>query len=267
MPAALPTLFISHGAPDIALRESPAREFLSRLGFELSARYGIPKAILVASAHFGSGAPLLTADEKPATLHDFVGFDRALNHRSYDAPGAPALANRASALLNEAGFRAQPVTRRGFDHGAWSPLSLMFPRADIPISQISVQPGCDGRHHLEIGRALAPLRHERVLILGSGAATHNMRAVFHGGFLPDAPAPDWVEAFVEWLRQRCEAGESAEVADFAAQAPHARENHPTAEHFLPLPLAFGAAGPGAKGERLHTSGQFGVLKMDAYAFH
>jgi 4,5-DOPA dioxygenase extradiol len=265
--SALPTLFVSHGAPNLVLHASPARTFLEQFGEMLKAEYGAPKAILIATAHYETGVPMITADAKPSMIYDFGGFEPELYRWRYDAPGAPALAHRAAGLLGEAGFKAQPVNGRGLDHGAWVPLSLLYPEANIPVAQISVQPGRDGRHHLLMGRALEQLRHEGVLIVGSGSLTHNLQAYFRGGYAPDAEAPSWVVDFADWVREKCEAGDVDAIADYATLAPHVHENHPSPEHFLPLPVAFGAAGPDARGERVHSSSQNGVLTMDAYAFH
>lgn len=254
-----PALFISHGSPMIALEPGPARDFLLDLG----KRLGKPKAILVMSAHFEAREACLTSDARPAMIYDFGGFPRPLYEMRYDAPGSPELAARAGELLTDAGFKAWRVENRGFDHGTWVPLKLMYPDADIPVVQLSVEPMKDGAHHLALGRALAPLREEGVLIIGSGSLTHNLFAMSRGDRA--APPPGWVTDFVDWARARAEAGDVAALADWT-RAPFAKENHPTPEHYLPLPFAAGAGGLGARGERIHASIDFGVLSMDVYAF-
>jgi 4,5-DOPA dioxygenase extradiol len=257
-----PTLFVSHGAPNLLLRESPARDFLSGLGRTL----GRPQAILIASAHFEMKIPSFSADEKPGMLYDFTGFEEELYKVAYPAPGLPGLATIAADLIEQSGFPAQEIVGRGLDHGVWVPLKLIYPDADIPIVQMAVQPDQGAGHHIALGRALAPLRKHGVLIIGSGSLTHNLGELAKGGHAEDAPAPGWVQDFEEWVLAKAEAGAVDAIADYRSLAPHARENHPTEEHFLPLAFAFGAAGEGAKGARAHHSVQWGVLAMDAYVF-
>ncbi len=263
MSATLPALYLSHGSPMIVLANTPARDFLAGFGREI----GRPKAILVASAHFETDTPALSADPKPQMIYDFGGFPKALYEMHYPAPGSPALAARAVALLGEAGIAATPLANRGYDHGTWTPLILMYPEADIPVVQLSVQPHLNATHHIAMGRALAPLREAGVLVIGSGSMTHNLGELFRGGRQVDAPTPPWVREFGEWMHERLEAGDADDIAHWAERAPHAKRNHPSPEHFLPLPFALGAGGPRASATRLHTSCEYGVLMMDAYAFH
>ena len=258
----LPALYVSHGSPMLVLDNSAAKDFLSGFGKEL----GRPEAIVVASAHFETETPSLSADERPAMIYDFGGFPRALYEMTYPAPGDPLLAQRAAAMLTDAGLPTRTVTNRGFDHGAWVPLKLLYPEADIPIVEISVQPHAGALHHVALGRALAPLREEGVLLMGSGSLTHNLSQLPRYGRDPNAPAPDWVSQFGDWANERIAAGDLDAIADYRERAPFARENHPTEEHFLPLPFAIGAGGDGARGKRVHSSHQYGILMMDAYAF-
>lgn len=261
-----PTLFLSHGGPDILLGGTPAHDFLSAFGQELSKERGRPQAILVASAHFDTRVPSFTADEKPGLIYDFKGFGEDLYRRTYPAPGLPQLATIAATLVEEAGFPVQEVLGRGLDHGAWVPLSLLFPEADIPIVQVSIQSEQGAGHHFVLGRALAPLREHSVLIIGSGSLTHNLGEILRSDRSFDAPVSETVRAFADWIREKAEAGAIDEIADYLALAPHAREMHPTPDHFVPLPFAFGAAGEGAKGRRVHTSVERGSMAMDAYLF-
>ena len=257
-----PTLFISHGSPNMILHESPARAFLSGLGKTLPR----PEAILVMSAHFETDQPVIVADEQPDMIYDFGGFEPEMYTMQYNAPGAPGLAVEAAQMAERAGFKAVAAAGRGYDHGTWVPLKLIYPDADIPVAQISVQPHRGGAHHAAVGRALGALREKGVLVIGSGGATHNLRALYTGGYTDEDPAPRWVADFDEWVREKAEGGDLAAIADFETAAPFARENHPSPEHFLPMPFAFGAAGEGAKGERIHASVQRGVLMLDAYRF-
>lgn len=259
--ASLPTLFVSHGSPMLALQDSPARRFLEQLGTTLSR----PKAILVVSAHWETaGAPAVSLARQPDTIHDFGGFPRALFEMQYPAPGAPETAERAAALLEAANLPVGRSDTRGLDHGAWVPLRLMYPQADIPVAQISIVRGASPAQHELIGRALAPLREEDVLILASGSLTHNLYE-FRGQAV-DAPAPEWVSEFGAWMKARLEADDRAALLGYRQAAPFAVQNHPTDEHLLPLFVALGAAGQGAHATRLHSSFEHGVLAMDAYAF-
>jgi 4,5-DOPA dioxygenase extradiol len=198
---------------------------------------------------------------QPQTIHDFSGFPRALYQLAYPAPGAPELAQRAVGLLAQAGIDAALDNSWGLDHGAWVPLMLMYPAADIPVLQIALQPQRGPDHHFELGRALAPLRDEGVLILGSGGATHNLRELG----APDSPPPAWAVEFSAWLNDTITAGQTDALLNYRRLAPHAARNHPTEEHLLPLFVAAGAASTG-RGRQVHTSTTYGSLMMDAYAF-
>lgn len=257
-----PTLFVSHGAPNMILHNVPARDFLSRYGAEL----GRPEAVLVVSAHFETSTPALTTDLKPKMIYDFNGFEQELYEMTYPAPGAPELAARAADLLDAAGLPAEPARNRGFDHGAWVPLKLLYPQADVPVVELSVQPRRDAEHHMRVGRAIAPLRRDGVLIIGSGVLTHNLAEMRRGEYEEDALAPNWVIAFGDWMHEKIEGGAIDELVAYRDKAPHAERNHPSEEHILPLFTALGAAGVAAKGQRVHSSHSRGVLQMDAYAF-
>ncbi len=257
-----PTLFISHGSPALVIEDSPARDFLRSYGLKL----GTPRAIVIASAHFASSRPAVVGDERPGMIYDFGGFPPELYRMVYPAPGDPAAAIKVAGLLQAAGFAPAMVKDRGYDHGTWVPLTLLYPAAEVPVVQLSVQPQLGAAHHLKVGRALSSLKDEGILVMGSGSATHNLEEFFYGGRAPDAPAPDWVTTFDEWVREKAEAGAVDDLVNYRDLAPYARENHPTEEHIMPLHIALGAAGEGAKGLRVHSSHRNGVLSMDAYAF-
>ena len=236
----LPTLFISHGSPMLAIQESPAHRFLLDLGKTLPK----PRAILVASAHWESmDGPTVSLALDPETIHDFGGFPRALFDIQYPAAGAPDVATRAAALLEQEGVAVKTSAMRGLDHGAWVPLRLMYPDADIPVAQISVVRGASPADHLRIGRALSSLRDEGVLVIGSGSLTHNLYE-FRGQDI-DAPVPAWVSDFDMWMKERLEANDSQALLNYRVEAPFAVRNHPTEEHLLPLFVAMGAAGDAA----------------------
>jgi 4,5-DOPA dioxygenase extradiol len=258
LPAFAP-IFVSHGAPTLPLQDTPARAFLERLGAELTR----PKAILVVSAHWETERPTLNAFAVNETIHDFYGFPPALYAMTYPAPGS-ALAERAAQLLAGAGLSPAIDTTRGLDHGAWVPLKLMYPDADVPVVQLSVQTRLGPEHHVRLGQALAPLRGEGVLILGSGAFTHNLRELDRRG--PDAPEAEWSTAFADWMASALEQNRVQDLIAYRDRAPFAARNHPTEEHLLSLYVALGAAGPDARAQRLHTSAEFGSLRMDAFGF-
>jgi 4,5-DOPA dioxygenase extradiol len=260
MPAMFPSLFVSHGAPTLPLDPCPAREFLKGLGAE----FPRPRAILAVSAHWETEAPMVNRVAANETIHDFYGFPPALYQMSYPAPGSPALADRTRELLTAAGFKPGVDDTRGLDHGAWVPLILMYPKADVPVVQLSLQTRLGPAHHAKLGRALAALRVENVLVMGAGSFTHNLRTMDRRGL--DAPEPQWSREFSDWVHGALMEGRTADLIDYRKLAPHAAVAHPEEEHFLPLFVALGAGGEGAKAERLHKSTTFGSLRMDAYAF-
>jgi 4,5-DOPA dioxygenase extradiol len=250
----------------LALQDSPARRFLQGLGESLPR----PQSIVVVSAHWETaGGPAVSLAPQPETIHDFGGFPRGLFEIQYPAPGAPLAAERVAALLEAAHIPVGRSAQRGLDHGAWVPLRLMYPDADIPVTQLSVVRGAGPAQHERIGRALAALREEGVLLVASGSLTHNLYEFSGQGV--DAPVPHWVAEFEAWMRARLEASldsnERAALLDYRRAAPFAARNHPTDEHLLPLFVAMGAGGPDARATQLHSSFEHGVLSMDAYAFH
>ncbi len=257
----LPALFISHGSPMLAIQDSPAHQFLRDLGQSLPR----PHAIVVASAHWETmGGPAVSTVAHPDTIHDFGGFPRALFEIAYPAPGAPETALRAAALLEQAGYAVNTSATRGLDHGAWVPLRLMYPDADIPVTQVSIVRDATPAAHLLLGQALRSLRDEGVLVIGSGSLTHNL-SEFRGQAI-DAAAPAWVREFEVWMHERLSQGDTASLLNYRKQAPHAVRNHPSEEHLSPLFVVMGAAGDTASAARLHASVEYGVLAMDAYAF-
>ncbi|MBI3517586.1 MAG: dioxygenase, partial [Proteobacteria bacterium] len=255
----LPALFVSHGSPMMALEDGRARRFLASYAGELPR----PRAILVASAHWETAAPRLTASAAPPTIHDFGGFPEALYRMRYPAPGEPALAERAADLLQAAGLAAALDPTRGLDHGAWIPLQLLYPAADIPIVQLSLQSHLGAAHHYAMGVALRPLRDEGVLVIGSGSASHNLTALDRRAGDTATPPP-WVDAFDQWVADKVATADTAALLAWQAEAPYAHQNHPSDEHFLPLFVALGAGAPDAPGARIHHSHTYGALSMDAY---
>ncbi len=260
MPAGLPTLFLSHGSPMHAVEPGAAGAAWAKLAHDLPR----PRAVLVASAHWDTALPMLSGATKLRTIHDFGGFPAELYQVRYDVPGAPDLARHAGDLLKSAGVTAGIDGCRGIDHGAWVPLKWMYPEADVPVVQVSVQTGRGVEHHFRLGAALAPLRQEGVLIIGSGHATHNLRD-WSGG--KRAEPLRYVEAFSDWLDERLRAHDLAAVVDYRQSGAEGGRAHPTEEHFVPLLFAWGAAGRDATAQRVHRAVEGGALAMDAYLFH
>lgn len=248
-------LFVSHGAPSMIVEDCPTRDFLRQLGKVI----GRPKGIVCISAHWTTEEPRVTMHPQPPTIHDFYGFPEELYSLSYPAPGEPVLAKRVLSLLHGQGIPGDKDLSRGFDHGAWAPLMLMYPDAGIPVVQLSVQPQLGPEHHLAVGKALQPLLDEEVLLLASGSTTHNLRDFF-GQELDSEPLP-YAREFAEWLTKAIADGRTNEMLDYVKYAPHALRNHPTPEHFLPIFVPMGAGG---KGQLIHDAYTYGILSMAAY---
>jgi 4,5-DOPA dioxygenase extradiol len=256
----LPSLYISHGSPMTALHPGKVGERLTELAADLPK----PKAIVVASAHWLAHRPTIGGAAKPETIHDFYGFPRELFEIHYPAPGAPELALHLASLLDQAGLAPQLDPQRGIDHGVWVPLRLLYPHADIPVVPLSIQPNLGPAHHYAVGRALAPLREQGVLVIGSGSITHNLHD-FRAGYSEEREAP-YVRPFIGWMEQKIVAGDIDALLDYRRQAPFAERAHPTDEHLLPLYVALGAAGEHAERQRIDAGIDLGFLAMDAYRF-
>jgi len=250
----LPAVFVSHGAPTLPLDDVPARNFLRGLAKE----FPRPKAILAVSAHWETEAPTLSAVTRNTTIHDFSGFPPALYEISYNAPGAPSVAEELAGLLEHTGLPAKLDHARGLDHGAWVPLMLMYPDADIPVLQLSVQPHLSPAHHVALGKALKLFR-ESGLILASGGFVHNLRDLSWGG----GPEPSWSQHYSDWMDAAIIARRTDDLVAYRKRAPDAARAHPSEDHILPLFVAYGA---GEISTRLHQSATFGALRMDAYRF-
>ncbi len=255
----LPAIFISHGMPLMAIDPGPTGHFLGRL----AGRIPCPRAIVCISAHLEGAVPLVTADTWPETIHDFSGFPPDLHTFQYPAPGDPDLAERIVALLSAAGLSARTLPGRGLDHGAWVPLSLMYPEAKVPIVQLSVQTEEPASYHYHLGQSLAPLLDDQILILGSGGATHDLPSM--ANYRRNDPAAPYAEAFDLWLEAVITEGAVEDLLQYRRLAPEADRNHPfPAEHFLPLLVTAGAGSSSPTGERLFQHFEYGVLSLAAY---
>jgi len=266
--SSLPSIFVSHGSPMTALEPGAAGAFMQSLGRRIDAQFGRPKAILAISAHTAARAPVLLAGARHEAVYDFGGFDPKLYTLRYDAPGAPDLARRVTALMSAAGLPVHVSPEGGLDHGNWTPLRYMYPDADLPILPLAFVPSQSPAQQFALGQALAPLADEAVLVLASGSITHNLRRVFEQGLRGPVDRPEIAEsaAFRHWLLERSGARDWEALFDYRARAPYAADMHPTDEHLLPWYIAAGAGGRENAPLRLHDSVTYGSLGMDAYAF-
>ena len=259
-----PTFFLPHGGgPCFFMEWNPPdtwkkmSAWLGGLGATLEVA---PKAIVVISGHWEQTEFSVTGSPHPSLIYDYQGFPPHTYQLRYDAPGSPALAQRISDLLSQAGFPAHVDPTRGFDHGVFIPFKLIYPKADIPVVQLSLQAGLDPATHIQAGRALQSLREQGVLMVGSGMSYHNLRG-FGDQF---GPASD---EFDEWLTSAVCAGDAESRNSKLKQwqtAPHARLAHPREEHLLPLMVAAGAAGEDL-GRRIFSDRVMGVT-VSAYQF-
>jgi 4,5-DOPA dioxygenase extradiol len=231
----LPVLFLGHGSPMNAIEDNPWSRALRALARDLPR----PRAILAVSAHWYVRGTFATSSEKPETIHDFGGFPDELYRVQYPAPGDPALARRVIGLVGDQ--RASLSTEWGLDHGTWSVLVHLRPAADCPVVQLSIDGRLAPAGHLAIGRALAPLRDEGVLILGSGNVTHNLGHAFAAWRRGDRATPDWARAFDEEAAGALAARDPERLARVLG-TEEGRLSHPTPDHYLPLLYAAGAAG-------------------------
>lgn len=254
----MPTLFIPHGGgPCFFMDWNPAdawdrmRAWLESIPVALPEK---PKALLVISGHWETKVPTLLTAPKPPLLFDYYGFPPHTYELTWPAPGDPKLASRVRELLTKANIESAEDSERGFDHGVFIPLKVAFPNAEIPTVQLSLQKNLDPKEHLAIGRALAPLRDEGVLIVGSGMSYHNMRGFMSG------TGRSASERFDAWLADAVEKSSSDrdEALTKWSNAPAARESHPREEHLLPLMVAAGAA-EGDLGKRVFKDEVMGVV--------
>lgn len=254
----LPSLFISHGAPTYALEPGLAGAQLNALGGALPK----PKAVLIVSPHWMTCEAEVSGSTQPRTIHDFGGFDPALYDMSYPVEGEPALAARVAAQLQAAGWPASVNPARGLDHGAWVPLMHLYAQHDIPVIQVSMPARMNAQSAFDFGRALSSLGEEGVLVIGSGSLTHNLYEFRQGDEVPAA----YAQEFTSWIREAVEAGDVARLIRSLDEAPHAARAHPTAEHFLPLLIALGAASSPLPATVLAGGIVHGVLSMESYVF-
>lgn len=250
------SLFLGHGAPTLALSSHPSNMFLQQLGSRLAA----PSAVIVISPHSAGTGFAVKAPPRFRTWHDFRGFPKALYALRYEPVGDAALADRVAAALTAAGLPTANIDDDRLDHGAWVPLSLMWPDADLPVVQVTIRPDAGPASHWALGEALAPLLDNRVLLICSGSLTHNLSEIDPR---EGAPAADWAHQFAQWMDRRLQSRDIDALLDYRRRAPEALRAHPHEDHLLPL---FTAAAAGASCTRLHDSTTYGSISMAAYAF-
>lgn len=238
------TLYFPHGGGPLPLLDDPGHANMVRFLRAFADTVERPEAIVVVSAHWERPAVTITAAPKPGLLFDYHGFPPESYEYRYPAPGDPTLAGRVDGLLRDAGIESRLDVERGFDHGLFVPLLLMYPQADIPCIQVSLRDGLDAAEHLAVGKALSALGDEPLLILGSGFSFHNMRELMSKRDDADEPRN---QAFEDWLAETCCSAELSETERETRlieweSAPHARFCHPREEHLLPLQVCYGIAG-------------------------
>lgn len=252
-----PSLFISHGSPMLALEPGESGPALARLAAEMPR----PLAIVIVSAHWESSELLVNGNPQPETWHDFGGFPAELFAMQYPAEGMPEMTQHVADLLAASGLPARIDQKRPLDHGVWVPLSLMYPQADIPVVQVSLPSRMGPALQTRVGKALASLRKEQVLVIGSGSITHNLRELdWNAG--PESVQP-WAKAFRDWMIEKLATDDEVALHDYRRQAPDAVRNHPSDEHLLPLYFARGAGG---EFSIAHQGFTMGALGMDIYRF-
>ena len=258
----LPTLFVPHGAPTFAIRPGAAGAALVELAQQLAR----PKAIVIVSPHWETREPNVGSAADLETIYDFAGFPEVLYTLKYPAHGDSGMAQQVARHLQDAGYPARVDAHRGLDHGAWVPLRMMYPAADIPVIPLSIKPHAGAAYHYALGEALQPLTDEGILIIGTGSITHNLRdymiCVQHG-----LPTPDYVTGFADWVSAQVSAQDTAALINYRKTSPYAAQAHPTDDHFMPFFVALGAAGKKSVGTRFFAGVDDLVIAMDGYRFN
>ncbi|MFL9924435.1 class III extradiol ring-cleavage dioxygenase [Herbaspirillum lusitanum] len=256
----LPSLFVSHGSPMLALEPGKTGAILSAIGAALPK----PKAILMVSPHWETVSARVGNLQKQRVIHDFGGFPQPLYELDYPAAGSPPLAEHVARILRDGGVDAGTDGSWGLDHGAWVPLRYLYPHADVPVVQLSLQPHQPPAYHYQIGRLLAPLAREGILLIGSGSFTHNLRELQRSD--PTGPVAPHTLEFLHWFLDHLQSGDLESLLAYRSLAPHAVRTHPTDEHLLSLFFAMGAADDWKRFVHLDSGSTYHSLRMDAFAF-
>jgi len=257
-----PSVFISHGAPLAVITEDDYAKALRGFG----RRTGRPTGIVVVSAHGLSpdGCVRVTAGERPPLVYDFAGFPSQLYEYRYPCPGSPALAREIGERLSPLGLKVSLSQEAGIDHGVWVPLARLFPKADVPVVQVSMPFPSTPQRVFALGEALRPMREAGVMLIGSGGAVHNLRELdWHGG---REGATGWARAFNDWLKAAIAAKRFDDILAFKIKAPEPQKAHPTTEHLFPTFFTIGAASASDRASVIADEFQYGTLSMFSYAF-
>lgn len=250
-----PAFFVSHGSPMFALEPGLLGPQLATLGRQWTDL----RAVLVVSPHWQTRGVRVMANEHPATIHDFGGFPAPLYQLQYPVAGASSVATQTAVLLREAGFDVEIDGQRGLDHGAWVPLRHLLPEGKVPVLQVSMPHDLDAAGALRMGRALAPLRDQGVLVIGSGSLTHNLYE-----FRQHVSDPEYAQQFADWIADAVARHDIDALVNYRQRAPYAGRAHPTEEHYLPLLVALGAGADDEAGRHIEGGMTYGTLSMDSY---
>lgn len=257
---AFPALFVSHGAPSAVLEDDAYTRALAAWARGRPR----PRAVVVVSAHAEARGPVhVNAAAQPSLIYDFYGFPPALYDLRYDAPGAPDLAREVASAFDGAGLDPVLDAQRGWDHGVWVPLRLLYPAGDVPVVALSLPAPRTPELLMAMGRALAPLRRKGVLLLGSGGIVHNLHRL-RGDDIDGAPEP-WAAAFGEWMDEKLAALDTAAIAAYGSQAPYAELAVPTTEHLDPLFFVLGARDTRDRLQSVYAGFRYGTLSLRSFA--
>ncbi|XEC94260.1 class III extradiol ring-cleavage dioxygenase [Paenibacillus tarimensis] len=257
----VPSLFLAHGSPTIAIDQTEYTEFLERLGKQWQ-----PKAIVIFTAHWETEVLTISSSDEPyETIYDFGGFPDEMYQIKYPAKGSTEFAAMLEKRFKEHGIATRLDATRGLDHGSWTLLHRLYPKYDIPVVQLSVNPFLHPEGQFKIGEALRGLGQEDIMVIGSGVTVHNLRAIQWG--LPRFREPEqWAVEFDDWLLEKVEAKDTAALFDYLAQAPHARHAVPRAEHFVPFFIAMGSGDPSGKGQPIYRGYELGAISYLCFQF-
>jgi 4,5-DOPA dioxygenase extradiol len=255
----LPSLYISHGSPALMIMNNNTTKILK----ELSSKFDKPKYILVISAHWVTNDLKILYKESPSTIYDFYNFPKELYELSYEAKSDLRKSDEITNLLKSNGFEVgKDSLRGGFDHGVWSPLSFLYPKADVPVVQLSLPLSYDSKRLFDLGEVLKKLR-EDTLIIASGSMTHNLADINWDE--NSTTVKSYAKEFRDWIVNKIEIGDINSLINYKIKAPYLRQNHPSEEHFLPLLVALGSS-TNHIGESLHNEFMYGNLSMDTIIF-
>lgn len=255
----MPSYFFAHGAPSIVLEDNEYTKLLKQFKDQTPR----PKAIVIFSAHWEESVQNIGAADPYETIYDFGGFQDELYQMTYPAQNDPSLVEQVQSLFTMQGIESARNETRGLDHGAWAVLKLLYPEADIPVIALSVNRYLSNEQQYEIGKALAALREQDVLIIGSGGTVHNLRRL---NWQTDGIDP-WAEQFDQWIESKLESWDTEALFQYRELAPHAQDAVPTSEHFIPLLLAMGAGDANRNAKLLHRSYQYGNLSLSCWQFN